>query len=47
MRGKPETNHDNKVPGPGNYDPNINVVKDRPATYKIVGSKREDFLSQS
>lgn len=37
---------DNKIPGPGSYNNNVDVVKDKIISHKIIGSKREDFLNK-
>jgi hypothetical protein len=39
----------NKIltPGPGNYDPNPNIVKDSTRNVKIVSANKSQLLSQS
>lgn len=40
MRGRPQDKVGNDNPGPGNYDADANVVKDRVVTYKMGSSTR-------
>lgn len=37
MRGRPQEKVGNEVPGPGNYDGNLDVVKDKVRSYKMGG----------
>jgi hypothetical protein len=47
MRGKPADKVIDDVPGPGNYEANANIVKDRVTTYKMSSSsKRADIVSR-
>jgi hypothetical protein len=47
MRGKPQDKAADDIPGPGNYEANVNVVKDRVTTYKMSSSsKRTDIVSR-
>jgi hypothetical protein len=45
IRGKEDIKLDTSIPGPGQYDPLL-VSKDRIVAHKIVGTKREDFISK-
>lgn len=46
MRGKPEDKIRNDVPGPGNYEPNVHIVKDRVIAHKISQSQRMDIVTK-
>lgn len=41
MRSKVNNGNNNKNPGPGNYEPNINATKDSIRTFKM-GSPTKD-----
>lgn len=41
IRGKPSPERANGVPGPGEYQSNVEAVKDRIKSARILGEKRE------
>ena len=45
MTGKFNDNNDNKVPGPGEYDLNHAILKDKIVSYKISKSQRDGLVS--
>ena len=46
FKGKPKEYNKKDVPGPGMYDPNNNVVKDKTITYKMGSTTRGDLVSK-
>lgn len=38
IRGRPKDLNRNDSPGPGNYDPDMSITKDRSVAYKISHS---------
>ena len=46
IRGRPRDPSRNDSPGPGNYETDISMVKDRTLAYKMSSSKRADVVSK-
>jgi len=46
MRGRPEDTQKNYVPGPGNYEADPNVTKDRVVSHKMSKSMRADIVTK-
>lgn len=46
IRGRPRDISRGDSPGPGNYDPNTSITKDRTIAYKMSNSKRTDIVSK-
>jgi hypothetical protein len=47
MGGKPVEKGDNGVPGPGNYNADPSITKDKSIAYKLPSSpQRSDFVSK-
>lgn len=46
IRGRPRDMSGNNNPGPGNYDPNTSITKDRTVAYKMSYSQRTEIISK-
>jgi len=46
ITGKPSDNRRNDSPGPGHYNEEFNVVKDKVVSHKMSPSKRGNIVSQ-
>ena len=41
MRGRPDVSNDNRVPGPGDYDPNLTIVKEKSPSKSFARTERK------
>jgi hypothetical protein len=47
IQGKAKEIYKNSNPGPGNYDPNSNHIKDKVISHKLSSSKRQDLVCKT